>query len=138
MPASELFSNAVLELLAELEGARLEVILIPAREERFPGHRIRVAAEHNADWYRDLCSEYQSSRRRNRRNDNDTRIKRLDTIRALERALAGKLESAYVDRLMPYIQERMRQIAGAGGGQLLCRIIRRLLGFGSSLKVLCN
>jgi hypothetical protein len=114
MDASELFREAVHSLLAELEGARLDVVLIPAPEPRHSGHCIRVAAEYNADWYRELCAEYQSSRRRNRLNDNDTRIKRKDTIRALERALAGHFESAYVDRLMPFIRERMKEMRGGG------------------------
>ena len=102
-------ADAALELLAELESTRLDVVLVPAPDQRHSGHMIRVAQEGNCEWYRSLCDEYQSSRRR-RSFKSDTKIKRAHTVRALERIIAGSYEGAYAERLMPYVEERLKEM----------------------------
>lgn len=80
--------DAFAELLAELEGNRLEVALVPARDPRHDGHFVRVAVGQNAPWYRALCARHPSTRRRAKRAP-DTRIRRRDVARLLERLAAG-------------------------------------------------
>ena len=61
----------------ELQTHKLEVILIPASESMHSGHKIRVAANHNPEWYRDLCEKYQSNCPSHKnRSKSDTKIKR--------------------------------------------------------------
>ena len=44
-------------LLGELQSNKLEVILIPAPEQRFSGHKIRVAVNHNPPWYSQIYQQ---------------------------------------------------------------------------------
>ena len=53
------FVLAALEMLHTLDNNRLHVILVDAPEQRFTGHMIRVAAERNVEWYRDLCAAHE-------------------------------------------------------------------------------
>ena len=101
--------EAAFELLVELEGAHLEVVLIPASEQRHIGHCVRAVQEQNCDWYRQLCDEHQSSRRR-RSFKSDTRIKRQHTIRALERMSRGDLRGTYAERLKKYVEVKAREM----------------------------
>lgn len=50
-------------LLKELESRRLEVLLIPAPDPKFEGHKIRVAENSNPDWYQELYHSYRHFRR---------------------------------------------------------------------------
>ena len=45
-------------MLHELETNRLHVVLAPAPEQRFVGHCIRVAVEHNVWWWKQLYEDY--------------------------------------------------------------------------------
>jgi hypothetical protein len=78
--------NGLEIMLAELEGNRLEVALIPCRKPCNEGGSIRVAVAKNATWYRRFCGRNLSSRLR--RNP-DTRIRRKDVQRLLSRLIAG-------------------------------------------------
>jgi hypothetical protein len=114
------FRDAALELLMELENAHLEVVLIPSQDSdcAMRGGMIRAVQESNADWYRSYCDRYQSSRRR-RSHKSDTRIKRAHTVKALERVIRGQLDSAYAERLEPFIRQRMKEARSrdrVGGG----------------------
>lgn len=107
--------EAAESLLYELESQCLDVVLVPRPDDDTHGRcKIRVAQESNPDWYRDFCAEYESrrTRPRMRRHKLDTKIKRQHTVAALERFLAGKIESEYVDRLLPFIAERAKELGG--------------------------
>jgi hypothetical protein len=99
-------SEIARELLIELEGGSLDVVLIPAPEQRFPGQMVRAVQGCNAEWYREFCAMHQGARRRHRLNDNDTLIKRQQTTRALERMMAGQFISTYVRRLITFINKK--------------------------------
>lgn len=100
------FSEAAAELLAELESSRLEVVLVPQKQRTNEGGMIRVAASRNAAWYRRFCAAYPSGRIR-RNNAPDTRIRRRETLRALESIVSGnERKSAYFFRLLPFINAR--------------------------------
>ncbi len=55
-------SRALQIMLAELEGNRLEVQLVPCRRFVNEGGCYRVAVSKNATWYRDFCGHHASSR----------------------------------------------------------------------------
>lgn len=76
-------------MLAELESNRLEVVLTPCKRETNVCGCIRVAASRNAEWYRKFCAKHPSSRRRKNAAP-DTRIKRMDTVRLLERMIRSR------------------------------------------------
>ncbi len=94
-------------MLDLLESHRLDVQLVPLnpRLRNFnEGGMKRVVADRNANWYRDFCRRHLSSRKRNHKKP-DTRIKRRDVIRLINRLIGGKTTtSKYADEL--------RRIAG--------------------------
>lgn len=75
-------------MLAELECNRLEVVLAPCKRPANVGGCVRVAASVNASWYRKFCAAHSSSRTR-RNALPDTRIKRRNVERTLQRLAAG-------------------------------------------------
>lgn len=87
-------------LLAELEGSRLEVVLVPCRRACNEGGCYRVAASKNAEWYRRFCAQHASSRRRNRALF-DTKIKRANVVSVLTRLIEkGQSRSQYAPELL--------------------------------------
>ena len=95
------------ELLRELQDHYLEVVLIPSNDPEcaMRGGMIRAVQEQNADWYREFCGLYESSRKdRLRWRKFKTLIKRQQTIRGLEELIAGKHESIYAQRLSSFIE----------------------------------
>lgn len=88
-------NHALTQMLAELEANRLEVCLVPEKRRTHETGMIRVCASRNAAWYRRYCGDHPSSRG-TRRGGFDTRIRRANTVRALEQMLrrekAGKYE----------------------------------------------
>jgi len=87
-------------LLADLESNRLEVALVPQKRHTNEGGMIRVCMSKNCRWYREFCARHSSSRVRNHRK-HDTRIKRADTVRLLERLIAGAAtRSKYAEELL--------------------------------------
>ncbi len=98
-------------MLAELESARLVVVLVPCRRFVNEGGCIRVAAEKNCTWYRRFCAEYPSGRRR-ASSSFDTRIRRRDTLRLLARLVDGAASSSkYAEHLL----QIARRMAGSAG-----------------------
>ena len=91
------------ELLEELESGYLEVCKIPGKEGGF----VRVAVSVNCEWYRRFCRRFLVSRRRYPKPR--TIIRRCDTIQALRRIVAGETGGAYVERLMPFVEERIAE-----------------------------
>jgi hypothetical protein len=104
------YQVAAEELLGELEGSCLEVVLVPERRRTCEGGMIRVAVSKNATWYRQFCALYASSRVR-RNNAFDTRIRRRETVRALKRFAAGAApRGVYAERLLEVIQRRAQSL----------------------------
>lgn len=98
----------LLELHAELQQCRLVVELIPSQDPdcAAQGGRIRVAVEHNPEWYQHFCSLYLSTRRRKNQCEPDTRIKRAHTLRLLQRLAAGlPCRSVYAEDLLSYAED---------------------------------
>ena len=92
-------------MLAELTSHRLEVILTPSRraEVAEQGGMIRVILDRNADWYRRMCEDHPSTRTR-KKTSSDTKIKRQDTITALEHMLRnGWAQGFYQLTILRYI-----------------------------------
>lgn len=90
--------------LAELEGNRLEVILVPSRVYVNEGGCIRVAISKNARWYREFCADYPSGRNR-RKAGSDTRIKRANIVSVLNTLInRGDSRSAYAPHLLKIAQ----------------------------------
>lgn len=77
-------------MLYELVHNRLEVGI-----DRKKG--IRIVLSENVKWYRDFCAEWMVCRKRYKRAR--TIIKRRDTIKALQRILAGSSSGVYAERL---------------------------------------
>jgi len=99
-------------MLAELQSSELLVGLVPCRRYDNCGGCIRVAFSKNAAWYRHFCGRHLSCRRR-RNLAPDTRIKRANVERLLERLLAqdGRSRSKYAAELL--------RLAARTGAQLL-------------------
>ncbi len=92
-------SEQLLVMLAELESNRLDVGLVPLNprlRNYNEGGCKRVAFSKNTKWYRDFCCRHLSSRKRNHRKP-DTRIKRANVLRALERMARGTYRGKYAD-----------------------------------------
>mgnify|MGYP006879678280 CR=1 FL=1 len=51
-------TNIAEMMLQDLESHSLEVILVPAPEQRHHNHCIRVSVAHNVPWYQDLWNEF--------------------------------------------------------------------------------
>lgn len=92
-------------MLGELRGNQLLVTLVPCKRETNVGGCIRVPISQNSEWYRKFCARHASSRRR-RNALFDTRIKRVDTVRLLERMIEGKpTTSKYAPELLRIAQQ---------------------------------
>lgn len=94
--------QAVELLLQQLESHQLQVVLVPLNPQRRgynDGGCKRVLADQNPKWYRQFCASHPSSRGV-RRGKLDTKIKRANTIRALQQLIAGKPAGKYGDELL--------------------------------------
>ena len=99
-------------MIAELEAAQLEVVLVPCRRWVCEGGYVRVAVSRNCDWYRRFCALHGSDRVR-RNALHDTRIKRRAVVRVLARLIAGRpTRSKYAAELFA-LAERHEERAGA-------------------------
>jgi len=93
-------------MLFELESNCLEVVLVPASEQRHDGHRARAVQYANAAWYRKFCALYSSNRKGSKVR---TRIKRRETIAALKRIIEGETKGVYVERILNFIDHENRK-----------------------------
>ena len=88
-----------------LEG-KLETILIPQRDPPNPGACLRISVSGNAPWYRDMCGDFESRRKRQYRKFK-TRVKRRDIDRILRRLINGKpCAGMYADWITEYAKKR--------------------------------
>lgn len=77
-------------LLQELRERYLRVILTPAPEPQYCGHKIRSVEQRNPQWYRDLWHTHAYRRRGKKwRTKIDSIIKRIRVQRALEHIIKG-------------------------------------------------
>lgn len=115
-------------MLAELTSHRLEVILAPSklpdRAER--GDMIRVTLDRNADWYRRMCDDHPSTRKRKNRAP-DTMIKRQHTIRALEDMIrTGYADAPYEHLILRYVDGFLKDQAAQRDAERHAAYERRL------------
>lgn len=104
--------NALNEMLDELESYRLEVVLVPQRRYTNEGGMIRVAAGKNPKWYSEFCYDHSSSRVRVH-SKHDTRIKRRNTLRLLNRLiLTGASRSKYAGHIRGLAMRRVNASRG--------------------------
>lgn len=74
---TKLFSGHADFLYKDLEFKHLDVVLIPAPEQKFEGHMIRYVENRNPSWYRELYREMPNFRR-------DRSLVSLDRLRREE------------------------------------------------------
>ncbi len=72
----EIFTLQAEFLLNELKQNRLEVVLIPAPEPRFEGHKIRIVNSSNPTWYSELFHLHQYFRR----DRSEAALRRISTL----------------------------------------------------------
>lgn len=96
-------------MLMEFESGRLDVQLAPLNPKRRgwnEGGMKRVVCDRNTAWYRGLCARHLSCRVRNHRKT-DTKIKRRNILRLLNRLVAGQSTvSKYADELRRLAERR--------------------------------
>jgi len=99
------YRRALRAMLAELLNSQLEVTLAPSKrpEEAARGGMIRVILDQNAPWYRRFCAAH-VSHRKDAGAKFKTRIKRQDTIEAIERMLKSHRASGfYEDAIIEHV-----------------------------------
>ncbi|MBU1229533.1 MAG: hypothetical protein KKA55_01750 [Proteobacteria bacterium] len=74
-------------MLDELAASGLDVGLVPAQEQRHPGHSVRMVLQRNPAWYRELAAANQRHRRVRAARFADPRFKRADVVDVLQRLL---------------------------------------------------
>lgn len=94
-------------VLEDMQEQRLQVVLIPAPEPQHPTHMVRNAITQNPEWYRELCKTYETHRTCPRKRKHpDTRLKRRNIIRILERLISvGSSSSKYTEDLLKIAEE---------------------------------
>lgn len=98
---------ALQEMQYELQSSRLEVILIPQCDPVNVGACVRAAVSFNCEWYRKLCADFESNRRRKYRKFK-TKVKRKNIERILSRLIAGKeSDSIYAEWIITYAQNHI-------------------------------
>jgi hypothetical protein len=98
----------LIQMLNELESHKLEVMLAPSRRsDRREWDMIRVVCDAPPRWYRNLCNRHPSSRGV-RRGKFDTRIRRRDVLRLLERMASGR---PVVSKYAPELAQLARRAA---------------------------
>lgn len=92
------------EYLVELDAHQLLVVLIPSRDPDIAmrGGCIRAVEEENAEWYRNFCGHYASTRKYRTRKFK-TLIKRQHTRRALQELMRGEKKTGYAMILAEFI-----------------------------------
>lgn len=96
------------QYLLELESSQLEVVLIPAPEQKHSTHMVRAVQEQNCDWYREFCEEHPSTGRF-RKLKFQTKIKRRQTVKALKLLIEGGAETSYTVMLKEFILRREKR-----------------------------
>ncbi len=101
-------TNALHQLLAELESHQLQVMLVPLnpRMRNYnDGGMKRVLFDKNPRWYSQMCADFPSSRGI-RRGKHDTRIRRATILSVLRRLCDGKYSWSKYAPILKAIAER--------------------------------
>lgn len=110
MQSAKAVSSAYLEAAEQLLEELLQLKLQVCKIQTDRGY-VRVVVCPNPRWYSKLCRQFEVRRRNRRWKRPRTLIKRVDTIAALRRFLTyGMDDTVYVQRLMPHIRERVKQL----------------------------
>ncbi len=89
---------------AELESSQLVTVLAPSkRHDRRDWDQIRCNVSVPPKWYRRLCNLH-VSKRGVRRGKFDTKIRRRETIIALQRMIAGSRQGIYEERILAILK----------------------------------
>ena len=109
--------RALRAMLAEMSSHRLEVTLVPSERDSNSNRKVRVVMDQNAEWYQRFCSDYPSTRKRHNQAF-DTKIKRIDTIEALEKMIKsewaiGFYQTAILNYIHGFVKDQQAQRAAA-------------------------
>lgn len=86
--------------LQELSTDRNRIALVPAPQQSFPSHKIRVIESRNPQWYIDFGKRYW-------KNERQFDLKRFRVERALGRVLAGRVRgNGYEQELLVFLAEQ--------------------------------
>lgn len=107
MPKFKIISAS--QMLDDLQGGNLEVVLIPAPEPQHSTHCVRAVQYENAAWYQEFCSHFRSCTGKRKRSR--TFIKRQHTISALQKIIRGEKSGIYVERLLAFMRFHLKQQA---------------------------
>ena len=82
------FAMVATDMHTDLQTCRLEVVLVDAPEQKFIGHKIRVASNSNPWWYREYSAHYPH------------KLDRKCFINSLERFIKFKHKNCKYDRML--------------------------------------
>ena len=89
---------------------RLKVILIPDPDPPNIGACLRVASNSNTEWYREMCLDFPSCRKKQYRKFK-TAVKRKSIERILNRLIEGKKStSKYAQWILSYADSRLSDL----------------------------
>lgn len=92
------------EMLFELQNNHLQVVLVKQINPPNPGACIRIVVSRNADWYRKLCSEFES-KKKSKSIKFKTKVKRQRVFNILHRLIHGEeVKSKYAEWIMKYAE----------------------------------
>ena len=82
----------------QLEQQQNRIILVPAPEPHFEGHKIRVVESRNPQWYIDFGEQYW-------KGDRKFMLKRSRVIQALQRVVKGRVRgNGYERELLEWLK----------------------------------
>lgn len=91
------------QALVDLAEERNRILLVPAPEQHFPSHKIRVIESRNPRWYIEFGARYW-------RGPRQFDLKRFRVVRALERVVAGKVRgNGYEKEILAWLKEHRPQ-----------------------------
>ena len=92
--------------LDELESQFNRIGFVPAPQQNFDGHRIRVIESRNPDWYIEYGKKFW-------RGPRQFDLKRERVVKALKRVVAGRVRgNGYERDLLPFLAERWPEVKG--------------------------
>lgn len=86
--------------LQDLQTSRNRIVLVPAPEPHFDGHKVRVVENRNPRWYIEFIGSYW-------RGPRQLNVKRSRIEKALRRIVSGRVRgNGYEERLVGWLKER--------------------------------
>lgn len=105
MRVSRAIKEKALAWHGELLERKLEVVLVPAPDQRHACHQIRMAVNRPPEWFSAMAQRYKRVRKRKALPDF---IKRRETLKALDAIALGRVKTLYAQR---WLKEIERQLA---------------------------